>query len=284
MRVMLDAHPRICCGPELKLLPSIAEWYQTLTRNFASVLQSYGNTPADLRLRFRQLIEGLVENFRRASGKPRWAEKTPHNVLFMVPLGELFPEARFIHLIRDGRDVACSLITMDWLNPLTGRKLDYVQNIASAARYWREVVTVARQQAQHPTLAGRVRELRYEALVANPEGVMRQVLQFLGEPLGRRGAGPPQERSQPGADRSQHAPGRQADQQQLHRPVARGDVPIRPVDFPGRGRSVAAGTGLRLKHLVTWSGRSRDGLVSPDGRVSQGVRKRTFPSPGWNET
>src|SRR5438477_10673197 len=91
LRVMLDAHPHICCGPELKVLPSIAEWYQTLTRNFAPVLQSYQIGQADLRQRFREFIEGLVANFRRASGKPRWAEKTPHNVIFMVPLGEIFP-------------------------------------------------------------------------------------------------------------------------------------------------------------------------------------------------
>ncbi len=182
LRVLLDSHPRICCGPELKVLPSIAEWYQTLTRSFAPVMQSYGNTPADLQLRFRQFIEGLVENFRRASGKPRWAEKTPHNVLFMVPLGEIFPDARFLHVIRDGRDVACSLITMDWINPLTGQKWDYVQSIGNAARYWREVVTLARQQTRHPSLAGRVLEVRYETLVANPEKIMRQVLQFLDVP------------------------------------------------------------------------------------------------------
>jgi hypothetical protein len=182
LRIMLDAHPRICCGPELKVLPSIAEWYQTMTRTYAPVMQSYGTTPADLRLRFRQFIEGLVENFRRASGKPRWAEKTPHNVLFMVPLGEIFPDARFIHVLRDGRDVACSLITMDWINPVTGRKWDYIQNIASAARYWREVVTAARQQAEHPSLADRVLEVRYEKLVANPQREMQGILTFLGEP------------------------------------------------------------------------------------------------------
>jgi hypothetical protein len=182
MRVMLDAHPRICCGPELKVLPSIAEWYQTLTRNFASVMESYGNTTADLQRRFRDFIEGLLDNFRRASGKPRWAEKTPHNVMFMLSLGEIFPDARFIHLVRDGRDVACSLLTMNWINPHTGRKWDYVQNIANAARYWRDVVTFVRQQAEHPTLTGRVLEVRYESLVADTEATMRQVLQFIGEP------------------------------------------------------------------------------------------------------
>jgi hypothetical protein len=182
LRVMLDAHPRICCGPELKVLPSVAEWYQNLTRNFAPVLESYSIAPADLRGRFRDFIEGLVANFRAASGKPRWAEKTPHNILFTQPLGEIFPDARFLHVLRDGRDVACSLVTMNWVNPLTGRKWDYVRSIAGAARYWREVITEARRQAELPDLAGRVLEVRYEALVAEPERTLREVFAFLGEP------------------------------------------------------------------------------------------------------
>jgi hypothetical protein len=182
LRVMLDAHPRICCGPELKLLPSVAEWYQTMTGNFAAVMDSYRIAPADLRRCFRGFIEGLVDNFRRASGKPRWAEKTPHNIVFLGPLGELFPDARFLHVIRDGRDVVSSLVTMDWVNPLTGRKWDYVQNVASAARYWRDVIVRARQQAAQPALAGRVLEVRYEALVTDTEATLRRVLEFVGEP------------------------------------------------------------------------------------------------------
>jgi hypothetical protein len=54
-------------------------------------------------------------------------------------MGEIFPDARFLHVIRDGRDVACSLVTMDWIDPATGRELDYVQNIRNAARYWRRI-------------------------------------------------------------------------------------------------------------------------------------------------
>jgi hypothetical protein len=181
MRVMLDAHPRICCGPELKVLPSIAELYLTVTCSFASVMQSYGNSKDEIAKRFRQLIEGLVEAFRRTSGKPRWAEKTPHNAIVMAPLGEIFPDARFLHVIRDGRDVVCSLITMDWFDPATGQRLEYVKSVAKAARYWREVVGRAREQALQPSLSGRVLEVRYEALVADPETVMLRVLDFLDE-------------------------------------------------------------------------------------------------------
>jgi hypothetical protein len=182
LRVMLDAHPRIFCGPELKILPALAEAYQNLTRNFASVVQAYAMRSTDVQRRFRDFIDGLVENARLAAGKPRWAEKTPHNLLFMVALAEIFPNARFLHVVRDGRDVACSLLNMNWVNPQSGRKWDYVQNMANAALYWRDVVTMARRQAEHPAAAGRVLEVRYEALVADAEGTLRRILEFIDEP------------------------------------------------------------------------------------------------------
>jgi glycosyltransferase involved in cell wall biosynthesis len=181
MRVMLDSHPRICCGVELKVLPIIAEHYKFLTRRNHEVMHSYGNTRPDVQRYCRAFIEDLVEKFRRREGKPRWAEKTPQNILYMVLLGEIFPDAKFIHMLRDGRDVACSLVTMDWIDQSTERKFEFVETIAGAARYWRDMVIRGRQQAAHPSLAGRVLEVRYEALVSDPAATMRQVLAFLGE-------------------------------------------------------------------------------------------------------
>jgi hypothetical protein len=180
MRVLLDAHRRICCGPELKVLPPVCALYQTISA-LPPVMKAYEITRADVQGFLRQLIDNLSANFRRASGKPRWAEKTPNNAMVMTALGELYPDARFIHVIRDGRDVACSLVTMNWIDPNSGTKMDYVQNIANAARYWREIVQYAQYQAAQPALSGRVIEVRYESLVADTEGTMRKVLDFLGE-------------------------------------------------------------------------------------------------------
>jgi hypothetical protein len=126
-------------------------------------------------------VDDLSGNFRRSSGKQRWAEKTPLNVLVMATLGTLFPEARFINMIRDGRDVACSLVTMDWRDARTGEKVEYTQSVQKAARYWRDVVLEARRQAAQPVVRGRVITVRYEPLVGNIEGTMRKVLEFLGE-------------------------------------------------------------------------------------------------------
>ena len=181
LRVMLDSHPRICCGPELKLLNGVAEMYQTVTNpRFGPIMESYGNTFLDVQACFRAFVEGLVANFRRAEGKSRWAEKTPQNTYFMLPLGEIFPDARFIHLLRDGRDVACSLLTMDWVD-VNGRKLYYSETMAGAAGFWRDTVMDARRQAAHPSLTGRVLEVRYESLVTETATTMRHVLAFLDE-------------------------------------------------------------------------------------------------------
>jgi glycosyltransferase involved in cell wall biosynthesis len=181
MRAMLDSHPRICCGQELRVLPHIARLYELVNGPYRFAMDNYGNTAAQVQALFRTLIDGLAENVRRASGKPRWAEKTPQNVTCMAALGEIFPDARFIHMLRDGRDVACSLVTMDWMVPETGDKLYFTRTMADAARHWRDTIVVARQQAAHPGLAGRVLEVRYEALVTETAATMRRVLQFVGE-------------------------------------------------------------------------------------------------------
>jgi hypothetical protein len=178
--VLLDAHPRICAGPELKILPDIAEVFQRVLA-MGQVMDAYGNTLAETQTHFQRLVDGLSANFRRDSGKPRWAEKTPHNAFFFTALGTMFPDARFIHVIRDGRDVACSLVTMTWTDSRTGLRMDCTQSIPQAARYWQDIVRRARKQSADPAIAGRVIEVRYEALVTDTLNTMRRVLDFLGE-------------------------------------------------------------------------------------------------------
>jgi len=50
--------------------------------------------------------------YGQKQGKPRWAEKTPNNILFIDTLFALFPAAQFIHMIRDPRDAFCSVREM----------------------------------------------------------------------------------------------------------------------------------------------------------------------------
>lgn len=118
------------------------------------------------------IINGLFDKNARGEGKTRWGDKTPYYVMHMTRLLEWFPKAQFIHLIRDGRDVALSLF---------GRRTDFhVYNAYFAAEYWESFIERGREQRQQLP-PGQYLELRYEDLLAQPEETMRTLCDFLGE-------------------------------------------------------------------------------------------------------
>jgi hypothetical protein len=103
------------------------------------------------------------------AGKTRWGDKSPSYVMQADVLNELFPESQFVHIVRDGRDVARSVVRMFWGPD------DYI----SALREWtRKVELVERMLRMLPP--ERHMTMRYEDLVAEPEGMLRAVCGFLG--------------------------------------------------------------------------------------------------------
>ena len=184
-RAMIDAHPRMCCGPEVKLIPPIVAFKEQWWRSMGAHLQEAGVDEAVMDNAVRAFIDALLKGIPAPTGQVtsadnvRIAEKTPHNLLHMAYLGRLFPRARFIHVVRDGRAVAASLVKQAWIDPSTTKPLWYCENVGAAARYWSGVVdTIRAQAAQVPN---RYLEVRYEALVSNPAEEMARVLAFLGE-------------------------------------------------------------------------------------------------------
>ncbi len=177
-RAMLHAHPRIHCGPEAKLVPAISQLRESWLEGMGPDLAEAGVSPELLDRAVRSFLETLLDGLAPAG--LRVAEKTPHNLLHTAYLGRLFPRARFLHVIRDGRAVSSSLLQQRWIDPGTGEPLAYCRDALHAIRYWRDVVATVKQQARE--VPGRYLELRYERLVAEPEAVMREVLAFLGEP------------------------------------------------------------------------------------------------------
>ena len=107
--------------------------------------------------------------YAEARGKPRWGDKTPGYVKRMRPIGGVLAEARFVHLIRDGRDVALSRRKrgMGEGKPI-GRDR---RALAAADR--------ARAASRPKRLRGRYLELRYEDLVADPEPALRRVCELI---------------------------------------------------------------------------------------------------------
>jgi hypothetical protein len=182
MRVILDSHPNIACGPELKVIPRICQLWHEFQTAFSPALREYSLEAGDINGAFAQLILSLLDKYRQHTGKPRLAEKSPNNVFFFEHLHYLFPESPLIHIIRDGRDVVCSLLEMDWRNPKTGERLEYTQNARKAAEYWAKAVRAGQIARQKASLAARYQEVRYEQLVAQPEATLQKVFAFVEEP------------------------------------------------------------------------------------------------------
>jgi len=94
-------------------------------------------------------------------------ERTPMHVFDLDLIGAVYPDARVVHIIRDGRDVARSVLSMDW-GP---------QTVAYAAREWRSGIAAARAAA--PALACYT-EVRYEELLSDPATGIVGVFEALG--------------------------------------------------------------------------------------------------------
>ena len=100
-------------------------------------------------------------------GKPRWGDKTPVYCRYIQSIRRVLPEARFIHIIRDGRDAALSLRKM-WFSP--GWKIE------TQALYWRDCVLAARRAGVgHDDYM----EIRYEELVLNTRETLEKICAHL---------------------------------------------------------------------------------------------------------
>jgi Sulfotransferase family len=121
---------------------------------------------------YPQVLTWLVSAYGRKIGKTTasvWVDHTPTNFRRIRNLLRLFPEARFIHLVRDGRAVAASLLPLDW-GP---------NNVLHAAEFWmaRCALGLAAELDQGPS---RVLRVRYEDLLRKPEATLRRIADFVG--------------------------------------------------------------------------------------------------------
>lgn len=137
----------------------------------ASALRASVHGPGDF---LRVVMELMVAR----QGARRWAETTPAHVLHMREIVSEIPGALFIHVIRDGRDVATSLEKQQWIRPL---RLDRGRPVLAAAAFWDWIVRHGR--AEGAKLGAAYLEVRYEALVASPQRVLDTVADFIGQPL-----------------------------------------------------------------------------------------------------
>lgn len=166
LRLVLDSHSNISCGPETRFLTDLE---RIVGRDWER-LARFGFTQEEWLARIADFFGGIHREYARRRGKSRWADKTPRYAMSLDFITRVFPDAQIVHLIRDGRDVVVS----------HRKRFGYwsaVKCVVKWPRYIRAARAVGRSLP-----AGRYFELRYEETVANPEATLRELFDFLGEP------------------------------------------------------------------------------------------------------
>ncbi|MBO2447929.1 sulfotransferase [Actinomadura barringtoniae] len=193
LQQMLDSHPRVALPAETRFTLTsyqarctfgdlreadnrrrLGEW---ITRRGQTKFDTMGLDPDAIVERIvagpptiGSAVETVFRSYASAHGKARWGDKRPSYFRKVPLLLRMFPDAQFVHLIRDGRDAVASLRSMPW----------YGGDLYTAALTWREAIDTGRRLARSfgPDTYF---EFQYEHLVADPERELRRLCAFLGE-------------------------------------------------------------------------------------------------------
>jgi hypothetical protein len=167
LRLILDSHPNISCGPESHFLTDM----EGIVGRYWHRITPFGFAKTYWHEKIAEFFDSFQMEHARARGKSRWADKTPKYSIKLAFINDVFPDAQVVHVIRDPYDVVAS----------HRERWGYKSALECANRTWREYITSARSVGT--TLPPeRYREVRYEELVAKPEAVVRSLIEYLGEP------------------------------------------------------------------------------------------------------
>lgn len=196
---MLDAHPQLAVVNETYWLPRKFRERTGLTREGIvtealppQLLASprfarMGVDAADLArlfaqeesIRYERFVQQIFDLYAQRAGKPLAGDKTPGYVRRMRRIHELWPRARFLHIVRDPRDVCLSML--DWRSGerTAGQYGTWsIDPVVSTALYWRYSVALGRE-AGAQLGPGLYREVRYEDLVCASEDELNGICRFL---------------------------------------------------------------------------------------------------------
>lgn len=176
---MLDSHPDICGAPEFHHLPDIINLrkrlHASIERKFIDLICSYD----DVDRYMCSLTETFLYPLADQHGCRFLSEKTPSNVLVFPDLINLFPAARFIHVVRDPRAIIASMLQVGKRAKQESWKAqEFTRSVCAAVAYVRQCQKTG--FASFELAPDRVFEVVYERLVANPENETRRICEFLG--------------------------------------------------------------------------------------------------------
>lgn len=179
LQVILDAHPDLCCVNESSIL-HLGKLDTSKLANRIDLPIDRVREIADSSPRHGQFVERVCGEFAANLNKERWADKSPRNVRRLPYIFKHFPKARFVHVLRDGRDAACSLRTHPKYRRIDGKLVEMKtwKPFEGCAGRWQNDVSEGLAWRGHPGY----HELRYEDLVSEPEPVLRKLFDFIGAP------------------------------------------------------------------------------------------------------
>ena len=197
LSVLLDRHPQLACGPELSVFNKrrIYDNWRTFQRNFPLWLQRGLSTDGQAEYRefffnleayffkkadliklvkeatsHREFFDRFFQGYLRKRGKSIWGEKTGSNAYCIKEFIKLYPRARIIHLIRDGRDAVVSLMR---------RPYSSAYHCVSHWLYNVSAAIACRDMDEYL-------EVRYENLVSDPQNVLKTICHHLGVEFDQR--------------------------------------------------------------------------------------------------
>lgn len=194
MRLILNSHSCIAVPDEMKYFNylnfsnNIDSWRSDFDESrYSKIISSYlkNNSHlfsdsiddlhsvilADSDRTLRGPYRSLLEYYARSHGKERWGEKTPGNIFYIDVISDMFPDALFIHIVRDPRAVVQSMNSIDY----------YSDETAFNALNWRKAIRDGEQLLQDCVPTDRQLTIRYEDLVLHSESTVVSVCEFLGE-------------------------------------------------------------------------------------------------------
>ncbi len=191
LRLMLNEHSRLFIPPESHFLEGLVRKFPRskpvsdgeLDQMISEVVssrrwQDWGEDPEALKQYLKdknvQTLPDLIDSvFRFCSGcddSMRWGDKTPKYVYSINEIAETYPRARFIHIVRDGRDVCVSMLNTQWLGG----------SIRQISEHWCSA-TQAASDAELLLGEDRYLQISYEDLVCHSESALKKVCGFIGE-------------------------------------------------------------------------------------------------------
>jgi len=202
LRKIIDAHPQIAIPPETHWIPKpferrqgvtpdglvtpeLVSWLlscEKFTRMRIGQDELEGLVADEEPVSYSTFVTGVFDLYGKGQGKPLVGDKVPGYVRRIPTLHALWPKAKFVHIIRDGRDVSLSAISWSQAYKLARRYSTWTEDpITTAAVWWEWQVRLGREDGG--SLAPQLyHEVRYEELVSHPAKTRETLCDFLSIP------------------------------------------------------------------------------------------------------